>query len=61
MGRRFYSPKYTSPDQETVFPDLRQTVYWNSDIITNKEGEAHISFTHQKVKVITSLLYRVLI
>lgn len=44
VGRRFYSPKYTSPDQETIFPDLRQTVYWNSDIITHKNGEAKLSF-----------------
>lgn len=44
VGRQFYSPKYASPKQETVFPDLRQTVYWNSDVITNKEGEAHMSF-----------------
>lgn len=44
VGRRFYSPKYTSPDQETIFPDLRQTIYWNSDIITHKNGEAKMSF-----------------
>lgn len=44
VGRQFYSPKYTSPDQETVFPDLRQTIYWNSDIITHKNGEAKLSF-----------------
>lgn len=44
VGRRFYSPKYVSPDQETVFPDLRQTIYWNSDIVTNKNGEARMSF-----------------
>ncbi|WP_114788900.1 hypothetical protein U0035_04765 [Niabella yanshanensis] len=44
VGRQFYTPKYTSPDQETIFPDLRQTIYWNSDIITNKNGEAKMSF-----------------
>lgn len=44
VGRQFYTPKYTSPDQETVFPDLRQTIYWNPDVITNKNGEARLSF-----------------
>jgi len=44
VGRLFYSPKYASPEEETVFPDLRQTIYWNPDVITNKNGEAYMSF-----------------
>lgn len=44
VGRKFYSPRYASPTQETVFPDMRQTVYWNSDVVTNEKGEAHVSF-----------------
>jgi hypothetical protein len=44
LGKQFYSPRYTSPGQETVFPDLRNTIYWNPDIITNENGEATVSF-----------------
>lgn len=44
IAKQFYSPKYTSPGQENVFPDLRSTIYWNPDIITDKKGEAEVSF-----------------
>lgn len=44
LGRQFYSPRYTSPAQETVFPDLRQTVYWNPEVVTDANGEALVSF-----------------
>ncbi len=44
VGRIFYSPKYSSPEEETIFPDLRQTIYWNSDVATDKNGEAQMSF-----------------
>ncbi|MGC4232904.1 MAG: hypothetical protein QM594_07985 [Niabella sp.] len=44
VGRKFYSPRYASPSEETVFPDMRPTVYWNSDVVTSEKGEAHVSF-----------------
>lgn len=44
FGKQFYSPRYTSPDEKTVFPDMRSTVYWNPLVLTNSSGEAHISF-----------------
>lgn len=44
IGKQFYSPKYTSPQQENVFPDLRSTIYWNPQVITDENGEAEISF-----------------
>lgn len=44
LTKQFYSPKYQSPSQETVFPDLRSTVYWEPNIITNEDGEALVSF-----------------
>lgn len=50
VGRKFYSPRYASPDEETVFPDLRQTVYWNSDVITDQNGEARFSFYTTETK-----------
>lgn len=44
IAKQFYSPKYTSANEENVFPDLRSTIYWNPDIITDKKGEAEVSF-----------------
>ncbi|HRQ17358.1 hypothetical protein [Agriterribacter sp.] len=43
-GKAFYSPGYASPEQENVFPDMRSTVYWNPEVITNGLGEAGFSF-----------------
>lgn len=50
VGRKFYSPRYSSPDEETAFPDLRQTVYWNSDVVTDQNGEAKVSFYTSETK-----------
>jgi len=44
VGKTFYSPKYLSPAESTIVPDMRTTVYWNPDVITNEKGEATISF-----------------
>ncbi|MFT3902032.1 MAG: Plug domain-containing protein [Niabella sp.] len=44
IAKQFYSPRYSSPDEETVFPDLRPTIYWEPNVITDKKGEAHVSF-----------------
>lgn len=44
LSKRFYSPRYTSPDEKTVIPDLRSTVYWNQDIVTDTTGKANVSF-----------------
>lgn len=41
--RQFYSPKYDNPTETTPL-DLRTTIYWNPEVITNKEGMAQISF-----------------
>ncbi|MEX6689609.1 hypothetical protein QTN47_19045 [Danxiaibacter flavus] len=44
FGKQFYSPRYSLPEEKTIFPDLRSTVYWNPEIITNEKGEANVSF-----------------
>jgi hypothetical protein len=44
LSKQFYSPRYKSPSDETTFPDLRNTVYWNPEIITDQNGEATVSF-----------------
>lgn len=39
----FYSPKYTVKTDRPL-PDVRSTIYWEPDIITDDQGEAEISF-----------------
>ncbi len=42
VNREFYSPKYeTDPDPK---PDLRTTVYWNPQMISDVNGKANVSF-----------------
>jgi hypothetical protein len=42
-SRLFYSPKYTTsiPDNKS---DLRTTVYWNPQVVSDKDGKATIDF-----------------
>lgn len=42
-AKLFYHPKYDVEDSNPV-TDLRTTVYWNSSIITDKNGKAKLSF-----------------
>ncbi|WP_316785741.1 TonB-dependent receptor [Pedobacter frigiditerrae] len=40
--RQFYSPKYdTSTDKN---PDLRTTIYWNPNVVTDANGKANINY-----------------
>ncbi len=43
-AREFYSPKYDKSDFSTNRPDLRSTIYWKPDVITDKDGNATITF-----------------
>jgi len=49
-GREFYSPKYDDPKTNSKIPDLRSTVYWKPNIITNKEGKASFEFFNADTK-----------
>jgi hypothetical protein len=40
----FYSPKYTSANKTTKTSDLRSTIYWAPNLVTNEKGEANTSF-----------------
>jgi hypothetical protein len=41
----FVMPDYNNKEtRDSKIPDLRTTIYWNGDIITNKEGKASINF-----------------
>jgi len=43
-ARTFYSPKYDDPKTNTQIADLRSTVYWAPNLITNKEGKASFDY-----------------
>jgi len=42
--KQFYKPRYTVNDTTTHLPDTRSTIDWEPNIITNKNGQATISF-----------------
>ncbi|HWB24416.1 MAG TPA: hypothetical protein VG738_03005 [Chitinophagaceae bacterium] len=41
---KFYSPRYAVKDTGDHFPDVRTTIYWEPNIITDSTGEAKIFF-----------------
>jgi hypothetical protein len=41
---QFYRPKYPVKNAYPGFSDLRSTIHWEPNIITNKSGEATVSF-----------------
>jgi TonB-dependent SusC/RagA subfamily outer membrane receptor len=49
-AREFYSPQYDDPKTNTQMQDLRSTIYWKPFIITDKEGNASISFFNADAK-----------
>jgi len=44
IPKDFYRPRYTVKNPRQGFSDLRSTIYWNQNVVTNKNGEATISF-----------------
>ncbi|MDB5142749.1 MAG: hypothetical protein JWQ66_1462, partial [Mucilaginibacter sp.] len=42
-AREFYSPKYESTATNT-HPDLRSTIYWNPELVTDKDGNASLEY-----------------
>ncbi|SEO69591.1 hypothetical protein SAMN05192574_11110 [Mucilaginibacter gossypiicola] len=43
-ARTFYSPVYEGVQQTANKPDTRTTIYWNPDIVTDKDGNASFDF-----------------
>ncbi|SDF32982.1 hypothetical protein SAMN05216464_11619 [Mucilaginibacter pineti] len=43
-AREFYSPQYDDPKTNTQMLDLRSTVSWHPNIVTDKDGNASFSF-----------------
>jgi hypothetical protein len=46
-ARAFYTPKYSAA---TPLPDTRETIYWNPNIITDKDGKATIEYLNNDTK-----------
>ena len=46
----FYCPKYTQPVNGTARPDIRNTIYWNPDLITDKDGKTSFEFFNNDSK-----------
>lgn len=42
-AKEFYSPKYNVANASTL-PDLRATIYWNANVVTDEHGKAVVSF-----------------
>lgn len=42
--REFYKPIYDQTSIKDQFPDIRNTLYWKPDVITNQNGEATVEF-----------------
>jgi hypothetical protein len=56
-AREFYSPKYGAADTSNIGQDLRTTVFWKPDVITDKDGNAFFDFYNADLKGI----YRVVV
>lgn len=44
VAREFYSPDYDAPAQNPAMRDLRTTLLWKPDMMTDAEGKATVSF-----------------
>jgi hypothetical protein len=49
-AKAFYTPKYGSPKKENEPPDTRSTIYWNPNILTDKDGKATMEFYNNDTK-----------
>jgi hypothetical protein len=43
-SREFYSPKYDHPANDTIRKDLRSTIYWKPELLTDKDGNASFEY-----------------
>ncbi|MDP3466840.1 MAG: TonB-dependent receptor plug domain-containing protein [Daejeonella sp.] len=43
-GREFYSPDYDDPAINVQIPDLRTTIYWNPNVVSDSTGKASVEF-----------------
>lgn len=51
MQREFYSPVYATREQfQNRIPDFRNTLYWNGEVQTDKDGKAKLQFYSSDLK-----------
>jgi len=43
-AREFYSPQYDNPKTNRQMADLRSTIYWQPNVVTDKNGNASFSY-----------------
>jgi TonB-dependent SusC/RagA subfamily outer membrane receptor len=43
-GREFYSPNYDDPKINSKIADLRTTIYWNPNVVSDSTGKASVEF-----------------
>jgi len=43
-AREFYSPKYDHPVLSDAHPDLRTTIFWKPEVITDQDGSASFNY-----------------
>ena len=43
-AREFYSPNYANPNEKPGLKDLRTTIYWNPNVVTDLLGKASVEF-----------------
>jgi hypothetical protein len=49
-SRTFYAPKYSNPATDIKTPDRRTTIYWNPNIVTDKDGKASFDYFNADTK-----------
>jgi hypothetical protein len=49
-ARTFYSPKFNAPNESTAKNDLRTTVYWKPNILTDENGKASFEYDNNDTK-----------
>ena len=43
-SRDFYSPKYRLADASPTTADMRSTLFWDANMVTDEEGKSFVSF-----------------
>ena len=49
-AREFYSPRYDDPKTNQAIADQRSTIYWNPNIVTDKDGNAFFDYFNAGAK-----------
>jgi outer membrane receptor protein involved in Fe transport len=49
-ARTFYTPKYTASKTTTQAADLRNTIFWKPNIVTDKDGKASFEYVNNDTK-----------